>query len=535
MKEIASGEIFANFYEENFIYVDKTEQISAMIKKGRAFLSRPRRFGKSTILDTIGTLFERGKDPYFKDTWIYHHWDDKTYSVLRLNFLTFSTTDFDSFSQVFCSRIEDFARDINLKNYRPSTTPSESLFRLLNLLRNESRKIVILIDEYDCQLTANINDPELYKQFRNCIREIYGVLKGQYAIKFLGITGVTRLKDTTIFSVGSDVEDISFNSNVASITGFTKEEIRKYYHDYLVLTASLEESIPIEKVTERDTEAVLEKLAAEYDGYSFDEDYKVKVFNTWSVNKFFSDVIGKNSVKYGDYWYDNGGIPSILANFLENRTIEISQITDNFISVSYNDFANPVSLLTIDQSVLMTQTGYLTLRSRVSPGAILSLAIPNNEVKRSLCRLSSLKVLGVETALSESARKTFECGSAEDIVSEMNTIINSVSYDHYPLTGETIIRDCLHFFMMGCGFNVAAEAHCANGRSDLCIVFRRRRLVFEFKYGNGHAGCSAMLDDAISQMRNKNYGDVLPKKDETLRIALVFDGHERKFTHWQEA
>ncbi len=37
MKEIASGEVFKNFYRDNFIYVDKTEKVLAMIKKGRAF------------------------------------------------------------------------------------------------------------------------------------------------------------------------------------------------------------------------------------------------------------------------------------------------------------------------------------------------------------------------------------------------------------------------------------------------------------------------------------------------------------------
>ncbi len=71
MKKIAQGQSFKNFYNDDFIYIDKTKEIYALINYGRAFFSRPRRFGKSTVLDTIATLFEKGVEPYFKDTWIY--------------------------------------------------------------------------------------------------------------------------------------------------------------------------------------------------------------------------------------------------------------------------------------------------------------------------------------------------------------------------------------------------------------------------------------------------------------------------------
>ncbi|MDY5778698.1 MAG: AAA family ATPase, partial [Succinivibrionaceae bacterium] len=88
MKEIADGQSFENIISDQQIYVDKTQYIYNFLKiKSRLFLSRPRRFGKSLVLDTIATLFEKGVEPYFKDTWIYDKWKEKTYPVLRLNFL----------------------------------------------------------------------------------------------------------------------------------------------------------------------------------------------------------------------------------------------------------------------------------------------------------------------------------------------------------------------------------------------------------------------------------------------------------------
>ena len=160
-------------------------------------------------LDTIGTLFEYGVEPYFKDTWIYDKWSENTYPVLRLNFLEFSKTDIDEFKRVFNEKLSVFAKENNIEDYAEDKEPSVSLQRLFAPLVKNKRHIVILIDEYDTQLTSNINNVELYEKYQNILREIYGVLKGAAAIRFLGITGVTRIKDVALFSNGSDIIDIS--------------------------------------------------------------------------------------------------------------------------------------------------------------------------------------------------------------------------------------------------------------------------------------------------------------------------------------
>ncbi len=95
------------------------------------------------------------------------------------------------------------------------------------------------------------------------------------------------------------------------MVGFTREEIKKYYIDYIDLVASIQNNISLELVTEAKREEVLDRLAQEYNGYCFDESYTQKVFSTWSINEFFTLVKNKQYVNYGDYWYGNGGIPSI--------------------------------------------------------------------------------------------------------------------------------------------------------------------------------------------------------------------------------
>ena len=61
MKIISSSGSFDDFTNDNFIYIDKTEIIYNLLKtKKRVLISRPRRFGKTLTIDTIGTLFEKG-------------------------------------------------------------------------------------------------------------------------------------------------------------------------------------------------------------------------------------------------------------------------------------------------------------------------------------------------------------------------------------------------------------------------------------------------------------------------------------------
>ncbi len=147
MKKIAYGESFENFFDDGFIYIDKTKEICSLINYGRAFFSRPRRFGKSTVLDTIATLFEKGVEPYFKDTWIYNKWTEKTYPVLRLNFLNFSNYNFDKFCKDFYKTINLFIEDNNFDFEIDYGEPYQCLKILFARLRSIEQKIVILIDE----------------------------------------------------------------------------------------------------------------------------------------------------------------------------------------------------------------------------------------------------------------------------------------------------------------------------------------------------------------------------------------------------
>ena len=525
MKTIAEGQIFSDFNAYDYIYVDKTDYIFNILRSHRKiFISRPRRFGKSLTLDTIGTLFEYGVEPYFKDTWLYDKWTEGTYPVLRLNFLEFKKDDAEFFKKQFVEKISKFAKKHKVENYEEDSEPMGALDNLFTSLRDERRQIVILIDEYDTQLTSNINNSELYEKYQNILREIYGVFKSA-PLRFLGITGVTRIKDVALFSNGSDIIDISNHTAYSQMIGFTRDEIRKYYIDYLKLAASCEKGISEDEVTDREIEEILDTLAYHYDGYCFDKNGEKKVFSTWSVNNFFNELSANRKCTYGDYWYDNGGLPTILKNYIESNNPDAVSYLDRkkVVKVRQDDFLNPTSLPEMNQHVLMCQTGYLTLRSGTDTSPVL-LGIPNDEVYKAMLRLLAIRYFKGEIDFTNDEGENFlDMGKAEDIIKIFNTAFNSIAYDNYPVVSEASVVSHVMMLLSMPGAFAHTEVHSARGRADLIIERPQRRIVFEFKYAQDENEAKAKLDEAITQIQDKDYGNILPLKKEILRIAAVFN------------
>ena len=538
MKDISSADSFKDFTLDNSIYIDKTQYLPVLIKLKRVFISRPRRFGKSLTLDTIATLFGYGVEPYFNGTWIYDNWTEPTYPVFRLNLIEYPKSDLTEFKRRLIKDITEFARLNKVENYVEDESPTGSLKSLLASLEIACRRIVILIDEYDCQLTANINNKEVYDSFQEFLREFYGTIKGKFAIRFLGITGVTRLKDVSIFSVGSDIKDITTASAYSQMIGFTREEIKKYYIDYLKLAASYENNCSVDEVTDNMLESMLDMMAQNYDGYCFDEFYKKKVFSTWSVNKFFQNIVRNKFVDFGEYWYDNGGLPSILVNYLKTHELNIFDYLDKdkSLKVTDDDFKNPTALTSINQNVLMCQTGYLTLRSSLNDSNIVALGIPNGEIYKALNKLLAAKFFkGRIDVTNDDNENILDVGSVEDIISLLNTMVNTVTYDAYPLNSESAVQNYVKAYLLGAKQTVSSEIHQAKGRADLMIETNKRRIVIEFKYAQNETEAKTKLSEAVEQIKSRDYGNIIPKKNELLRIAAVFnaDPKVRAFTEYQ--
>jgi len=529
MKLIAQSENIENFSSDNYIYVDKTEYLYNLINNyERVFFSRPRRFGKSLTLNTIGTLFEKGVEPYFKGTWIYDKWNQDRYPVLHLSFLKYPTTNVNEFNHSICQSLRDFASCLSLSSYTDDA-------KFTNLIRNifsampYEMKIVVLVDEYDCQLSANINNPKLYEEFRLLLRDFYAVLKGEKHIKFLAVTGVTRLKDVSIFSVGSDIKDLSYHHAYSNMIGFTREEIKKYYIDYLKIGVSCVENKASEAVTDNDVELFIDKIAEYYNGYCFDEFCDNKVFSTYSVNNFLQDIVQKRKAVFGDYWYEVGGIPSILRSYIESIDIDSKIFITSEIAVNYDEFMNPTSLLSINENVLMCQTGYLTLKSEINSPKKVILGAANREVSSALSSLLTKKFFNTASLVSfYDGDLVLKKGTAEDIISHLNSVLSTIPYDKYPVKNEPVLRALILMYLTGLKLDVRAEQENSKGRSDILVNFNTRRFVLELKFSENGSDADVLLKDAVSQIKSREYGVENLGDRELIQIACVFDASKDK-------
>jgi len=271
-------------------------------------------------------------------------------------------------------------------------------------------------------------------------------------------------------------------------------------------------------------------MADYYDCYCFDEFNQNKVFSTYSVNGFLQDIYEKKTVRFGDYWYDVGGLPSILTNYIASFNLnEICQLLTSEISIPYNDFMNPTSLIDINENVLMCQTGYLTLKSEIVPGYAVTLGTANREVNSALFMLLGLRIFDTTTpAFSLKNRYVIETGSVDEIISLFNEVLAALAYDKYPVGDEFVLRALLQVYLIGKNHDVRVEQHNYKGRSDILVNFPKRRVVLELKYTDKVSSEKAKLSEAENQIKEKGYGLENLGDRELIQIACVFNGDKNK-------
>ncbi|WP_315822691.1 AAA family ATPase [Paraflavitalea speifideaquila] len=146
---------FREIREGGFVYVDKTEKIHRMVNYGKYyFLSRPRRFGKSLLLDTISELFS-GSETLFKGLWIHDKWDwDNKTPVIRISFSNIGTGTIGLQSAIEGALHENALR----LQVKLTGTAYDQLFKELITKAAPKGKVAILIDEYDKPLIDYLDD-----------------------------------------------------------------------------------------------------------------------------------------------------------------------------------------------------------------------------------------------------------------------------------------------------------------------------------------------------------------------------------------
>jgi len=492
---------FRKIREDGYLYIDKTETIHRLVTTGNYyFLSRPRRFGKSLLIDTVEELF-KGRQDLFDGLWIHDHWDwTTTHPVIHLNFADLGVRTLGLEAAIK----RGLAQNAEALGVALTDTSYDQQFKELIEKASAKGKVVVLIDEYDKALIDYLHDKPQLEANRSVMKSFYSILKGsdEY-IRLLLITGVSRFSKVSLFSDINHLRDITISNPFAAIAGITQTELER---DFAPELTELQKENP----------NITDQIREWYNGYTWDS--KTRVYNPFSLLNFMADPVFRN------YWFTTG-TPTFLFEQLKLRKLsdmDGARASANTLSEFDTD--------TLDMASLLFQTGYLTIRRELVPNQLFELGYPNREVRESFLEglLNSYRapVIPDSAALTYDLRTALLAYDVPAMINALNALIGVIPYDHWSAGRESIFTVITTLAFRLAGAEVHSEVHHASGRCDVLAKTADRIYVIEVKL-DGSAR------EALDQILETNY--LQPYLDDHRRkvaLGISFSSESRKVAEY---
>ena len=521
---------FRDLIDNNRVYVDKTALICQIAKdeKGPYFISRPRRFGKSTLINTFHELFAHGTER-FKGLEIEPLWKDKTYKVIHLDFSTFREVPSNSsFNKEF---MDAFKLSLEEAGIEPTKENIDSPANLLKKTLDTESEVVLLVDEYDAPLTAVLNDSNEFEDRRKILSNFYLTVKSfDGKFRFIFITGVTYYSHTSIFSAFNNLKDLTLDLRYGALLGYTSEELEKYFSEYINNAVDvLNKKYHTERYTH---DVVVSELKRNYDGYSFDEEALNHVYNPWSIVNFFDAPVRG----FIPYWVVSGGsTPTFLVNYLKQglekyntddlqSLLNIDSTVNSAAEYLYPKIENMANL---DLFAILYQAGYFCIKSVVDD--IFKVGIPNLEVKKAYSNIvlnELTKTKEAKLKYVEPFKEVLASGNLDKIKELFNTFINEFSYETVKNFNEACFRDVLKLAMLTFNVTASTEVMGSCGRADITAEAGDYLYVFELKVADNSKDIATKLTEAKEQIIKNKYARRLTDKT-VVPVALVLEDNSK--------
>lgn len=452
----------------NTIYIDKTKYIYDLINSTdspRLFLARPRRFGKSLLLDTMRYLFE-GKKEMFEWLFIYDKWDwNDVYPVVKIVFWDWFIDDKEYLQKYLVSTLNTIANDFWV-------TLSEELIskrfqELINLIYKKTwKKVVVLVDEYDKAILDKIDDQAKAQEIRDELKGFYSVLKwaDQY-LKFVFITWVTKFSKVSLFSGLNNLEDISLNRNYWTICWYTHQEILDSFgpEGYLDWVD-------------------LEIMKKWYNGFNFL--WVDKVYNPFDLLLFFREH------KYANHWFQTA-TPTFLIKLLKSYP-DFYHIPTLENIIAWEEILWSFDIEKINIETLLFQTGYLTIKgvesNPISNKTSYKLKIPNFEIESSLnTYLLSDYLESIDNvkyyAFADKVINALYGQNIEEFINLLKSLFAWIAYNNIQrfTKHEWYYTSVIYTMLYAIGFDVVQEDITNQWRIDLTLKLPNCIYVMEFK------------------------------------------------------
>ena len=508
---------FEKIRKEGYLYVDKTDIIWQLANRNKTYnyLSRPRRFGKSVLIDTLEAYF-MGKKELFEGLKIMQletEWVKRPVIRLDMSRAGAEPETLRSYLDNTFDRLE--------KVYGITPKPTAKLADRFNAIivgayEQTRQQVAILIDEYDSPLQHSWKTP-YHEACTAVYREVFAILKADDKYeKFVFITGITKFTQLSLFSVLNNLSNISFEPEYAAICGITKEEVLRDFKPEINKLAEYEDWTFNEAVA---------KLTAYYDGYHFSRRNMVDVFNPFSLINALADSDLKN------YWASSGAT-SLLPKFVDDMEIRLkdfdhSALLDTIIETS--DVTGGGSEL------FLYQSGYLTIKGYIN-GTYL-LGIPNFEVRQALNEIV-LPTLAMRKNNDLQSTQAFlnvhlSLGNLPEAMKCLKALIADVPYSNKKLASmdmEERYRLIMSTIFYAIGCRVEVEKMIATGRIDMVVENTNFIYVLELKLSNNGG-----VDAATEQMKAKQYAEPFKAdKRKVIALAIELDDMGKGLVDWKE-
>ena len=503
--------------KEGYLYVDKSDIIWQLANSGKKYnyLSRPRRFGKSVLVDTLEAYF-MGKKELFEGLKIMEmekEWVKRP--VIRLDMSRAGAGP-----DTLRSYLNNIFRQYE-KEYSLVPNPIDSLADRFNAIivgsyEQTGQQVAILIDEYDSPLQHSWKTPH-HEACTSIYREVFAILKADDKYeKFVFITGITKFTQISLFSVLNNLSNISFEPEYAAICGITKEEMLRDFKPEINKLAEYEGWTFDEAVAQ---------LTAYYDGYHFSRRNMVDVFNPFSLINALADSDLKN------YWASSGAT-SLLPKFIDDMEIKMKNFEDCPID---SDTLETSDVTGGGAELFLYQSGYLTIKSYTE--GIYMLGIPNNEVRKALYKIvlpaltmqSNAQVITTQNMLLYSLKLC----KLPEAMKCLKALIADVPYSNKKLASmdmEERYRLIMSTIFNAIGCRVEVEKMIATGRIDMVVETTNIIYVLELKLSNNGG-----IDAATEQIRAKQYIEPFKAdKRKVIALAIELDDKGKGLVDWKE-
>lgn len=505
---------FEELRKRGCIYIDKTPFVYKMAHDAKYyFLSRPRRFGKSLLVNTLKCYFE-GKRELFEGLAIAEletEWAQ--YPVMRFDFSGGKYETREQLEEYISYTLGELEQQYGLSQKELHINQ-----RFANLVRaaheTTGRQVVVLIDEYDAPMLFHIENETSQDNIRIAMRNLFSPLKSlDDHLRFVFFTGITKFSQMSVFSELNNLNNISMLPQFDAVCGISEEELTT------VMRPDIEE---LARSIGKSDEETLDMLKTRYDGYHFSEAL-TDIYNPFSLLNTF------NNKKLKDYWFGTG-TPSFLIKVLRKHQMKDTDFEG--MRCLIDRFDKPVEHIT-DPIPVLYQSGYLTIKGYQNIGEVYTLGFPNLEVRRgffnSLLDYTVPQTIDSRGYLYLAYLDLWQGGEFAPFMEALKAFYASIPYqlEEQGKTDEHYYHSLLYALLMAFGAEVKAEPSSNRGRADLVLLMPQSIYIMEIKLDGTAA-------EALRQIDDKGYAQpYLADGREVVKVGINFDSTEKNIAEWK--